>query len=151
MARSCPISFKQIDGTIARINAVFITLLVILFSSTSANIILYILALDFAIRLSKFKKYSPIANFSKFIKKLLKLKTKMTDAAAKKLAAFFGLFFIVIMAFLSNMGLNVALYTTTAILLTCSSLEVFFNYCLGCEIYHLYKKLFYKKTTQGVN
>ena len=146
MAQSCPISFKQIDGTIARINAFFITLLVVIFSFTSIDIILYILIFDFAIRLSELKAYSPISNLSKLVKKIFKLKTKMTDAAAKRLAAFFGLFFLLLMTTLSYLSYNVTLYLVTMVLLTCSSLEVLFNYCLGCEIYHIYKKITFKKT-----
>jgi len=141
MARSCPKSFKQIDGTIARINATFITLFVILFLITSNEVILYALTLDFILRLSGFKSFSPIFNLSSSIKKLLHLKTKMTDAGAKRLAAIFGLSFMLIMAIFSNFELDIALYVTAAILLSCSSLEVLFNYCVGCEIYHIYKKI----------
>jgi hypothetical protein len=146
MARSCPLSFKQIDGTIARINAVFITLLVVMFLITSNEFILYFLAIDFLLRLSNYKSFSPIFNLSKNVKKLFSLKTNMTDAGAKRLAAYFGLIFIVLMSILSNLNLDVALYITATILLFCSSLEVLFNYCVGCEIYHIYKKLNYERS-----
>lgn len=141
MARSCPISFKQIDGTIARINAIFITLLVVIFLITSNVFILYFLAIDFLLRLSNYKSFSPIFNLSKNVKKIFSLKTHMTDAGAKRLAAYFGLTFVLLMSILSNLNLDFALYATAVILLCCSSLEVLFNYCVGCEIYHIYQKL----------
>ena len=145
MARSCPISSKQIDGTIARINAVFITLLIIIFLLTSNTIILYFLAIDFLLRLSNYKSWSLIFIFSTGVKKLFTLKTKMTDAAAKKLAALFGLVFIVVMIIFTSLDLDIALYITAAILLYCTSLEVLFNYCVGCEIYHIFKKINHKR------
>ena len=141
MARSCPVSFKQVDGTIARINATFITLLVLLFLFTSYISILYFLVLDFGLRVFGYHSWSLIFHSSKLVKKLFSLKTHMTDAAAKKLAASFGLVFVILMSFFSDLHWDKALYVTSTILLICSSLEVVFNYCLGCEIYHIYKKL----------
>ena len=141
MARSCPASFKQIDGTIARINAVFITLLVGIFLWTSFSSILYFLVLDFGLRVFGYPAWSLIFLSSKLVKKIFSLKTHMTDAAAKKLAATFGLIFVVLMSVFSGLHLDKALYITSTILLICSSLEMVFNYCLGCEIYHIYKKL----------
>lgn len=151
MARSCPVSFEQVDGTIARINAVFITLLVSLFLFTTYTNILYFLVLDFGLRVFGYHSLSVIFHVSRLVKKIFALKTHMTDAAAKKLAASFGLFFVVLMSVFSDLHLDKALYITSTILLICSSLEVVFNYCLGCEIYHIYKKLqqiYFKKTIQ---
>lgn len=151
MARSCPVSFEQVDGTIARINAVFITLLVSLFLFTSYTNILYFLVLDFGVRVFGYHFWSLIFHASKLVKKLFSLKTHKTDAAAKKLAASFGLCFVLLMSVFSELHLDKALYITSTILLICSSLEVVFNYCLGCEIYHIYKKLqqiYFKKTIQ---
>ena len=97
MTRSCPVSFKQIDGTIARINAIFITILVCAFLITSYSSILYFLAINFLLRLSGNHSLSLIFNSSMVLKKIFSLKTKMTDAKAKKLATFFGLFFVLLM------------------------------------------------------
>ena len=141
MARSCPISFKQVDGTIARLNAMFITLLVVIFFVTLYTSILYFLVIDFSFRLFGYYNLSLIFNFSKLIKKIFSLKTKMVDAGAKKLATFFGLFFVLLMSILNNLHFDNTLYITGTILLICSSLEMIFNYCLGCEIYHIYQKI----------
>lgn len=145
MQRSCPVSLKHIDATVARINAVFITLFVVLFLFTSYKLILIILACDFCIRIFGWGKYSPISNLSVATKKMLHLKTRMSDPAPKKLAAFFGLTFLLLMILLSFLNFTFALYTTATILLICTSLEVVFNYCVGCEIYHIYKKIPLKK------
>ncbi|MBE0492192.1 MAG: DUF4395 domain-containing protein [Sulfurospirillum sp.] len=141
MSQSCPISLKLVDGTIARINAFWITSLVLLFLATSQVGLLYFLFLDFIIRLSGYLNYSLVFLTSRFVKKIFGLKTKMTDGAAKKLAAYFGLVFIGLMIFCWLFDLHVALHVTAFILLTCSSLEVLFNYCVGCKIYYIFKKL----------
>jgi len=95
-----------------------------------------------------YHSWSLIFYASKLVKKLFSLKTQMTDTAAKKLAASFGLCFVLLMSIFSDLHLDKALYITSTILLICSSLEVVFNYCLGCEIYHIYKKLKPIKSTQ---
>ncbi len=140
--QACPISYKQIDGTIARINAFFITLSVVIFLYTSLSIVTYILTIDFFIRLYINKKFSPIFNLSKITKKILNVRTNLTEAAPKRLAAYFGLFFSIFISIESTLGLYETAYITSLILLFCSSLELFFNYCLGCKIYYIIKKIF---------
>jgi len=140
--QACPISYKQIDGTIARINAFFITLLVVIFLYTSLSVVAYILSIDFFIRLYVNKKFSPIFNLSRITKKILNLRTNLTEAAPKRLAAYFGLFFSMFISVESTLGLYETAYITSLILLFCSSLELFFNYCLGCKIYYIVKKIF---------
>ncbi len=140
--QACPISYKQIDGTIARINAFFITLSVVIFLYTSLSIVTYILTIDFFIRLYINKKFSPIFNLSKITKKILNLRTNLTETAPKRLAAYFGLFFSIFISVESTLGLYETAYITSLILLFCSSLELFFNYCLGCKIYYIIKKIF---------
>lgn len=141
MSKSCPISLKQIDGTIVRINALIITILVMVFLISSNKFVLYFIFIDFIVRLSKYNSYSLVLNFSKAIKKIFNLKTKMTDSGPKRWAMFFGLFFMFIIIVLYSLNFKIALYISISFLLICSSLEAFFNFCLGCEIYYIYKKI----------
>ncbi|MDY0052714.1 MAG: DUF4395 domain-containing protein [Aliarcobacter sp.] len=141
MSKSCPISLKQIDETIIRINAFIITILVLCFLISSNKFILYFIFIDFIIRVSKYNRFSLVLNFSKVIKKVFNLKTKMTDSGPKRWAMFFGLFFIFIIIILYSLDFKIALYLSIVFLLICSSLEAFFSFCLGCEIYYIYKKI----------
>ncbi len=140
--QACPISYKQIDETIARINAFFITLFMIIFLYTSAISIVYFLAVDFFIRIFLNKSYSPVFNLSKSIKRVFGFQTSLSEAAPKKLAAYFGLFFTVSICITNTLALHGTTYIASLILLFCSSLELFFNYCLGCKIYYVIKKIF---------
>lgn len=149
MARACPVSLRQIDANIARINSFFITSGVIIFLYFGWTIIPIFLAVDFFIRLFLKPKYSYIIFLSKIIKKVFHIKTKMTDQAPKRLAAFFGLFFTVFISLSSLLGYHDISYGIAYILLFCSSLELFFNYCLGCQIYYLYRYII--KHTRSAN
>lgn len=141
MSKSCPISLNQIDETIVRINALIITTLVIYFLISLNKFILYFIFIDFIVRLSKYNKYSLVQNLSKIIKKIFNLETKMTDSGSKRWAMILGLFFMFIIIILYSLDFKVALYLSISFLLICSSLEAFFSFCLGCEIYYIYKKI----------
>jgi hypothetical protein len=142
MYESCPITFHQVDGTLARLSSFFIILSVIVFFSTSFAWILYILIADFLVRLYSNKSYSPIYNLALFTKKILHLKTDMVDGGAKRLAAYFGLTFMILLAFESFFHLRDILYITAGVFLSCAFLEVAFDFCIGCKIYFLIKKVY---------
>ena len=140
MAQSCPLAFRQIDGTIARLNALSVFLLLTLFVVTTQPVILVLLGADFMIRLYANKSFSPIFQLSKVLKKLFKLPSEMVDAGAKRLAAHFGLFFVALSLAASLAGMTTLMYGAVGIFLFCLSLELLFAYCIGCKIYFIYRK-----------
>jgi hypothetical protein len=142
MSQACPLLFRQIDGTVARINAFSVIVLVSLFLYTSQTIWLYLLGADFLIRLYGSKSFSPVNRLSMSIKQLLRLQTKMTDAGAKRLAAHFGVAFVILLLISTYMQLDALKYAMGALFLLCASLELFFDYCVGCKIYYLLKKIY---------
>jgi len=140
MAQSCPLAFRQIDGTIARLNALSVFLLLTLFVVTTQPAILVLLGADFMIRLYSHKSLSPIFQLSKALKKLFKLPSEMVDAGAKRLAAHFGLFFVALSLAASLAGMTTLMYVAVGVFLFCLSLELLFAYCIGCKIYFIYRK-----------
>jgi len=140
MAQSCPLAFRQIDGTIARLNALSVFLLLTLFVVTTQPVILVLLGADFMIRLYANKSFSPIFQLSKVLKKLFKLPSEMVDAGAKRLAAHFGLFFVALSLAASLAGMTTLMYVAVGVFLFCLSLELLFAYCIGCKIYFIYRK-----------
>lgn len=139
MAPSCPLAFRQIDGTIARLNALSVFLLLSLFLFLQNPVVLMVLGVDFMIRLYGNKNFSPLFQTSKALKKLFHLKSEMVDAGAKRLAAHFGLFFLFLSLATYLAGLDVLMYVTIGIFLFCLSLELLFAYCIGCKVYFLYR------------
>ena len=142
MSQACPLAFRLIDGTLARISTVGVSLFVLLFLFTHQSGFLFFVLVDFIMRLYGFKKYSLILNAAILIKKIFAFKTEMTDAGAKRLAAHFGVLFIILLILESFFSLHVMLYITAAIFLLCSGLEIVFGYCIGCKIYFIVKKIY---------
>jgi hypothetical protein len=140
--KSCPISLVSVDSNIARINAFYVGLIFSIFLVTQSSALVFFLILDFVTRIFLNKEYSLLFILSKNTKNILKLETIKVDAAPKKLASLFGLVFLVTIAILYVLNLTLLFYIFSGILLACIFLEVAFSYCLGCEIYHIYKRVF---------
>jgi len=140
MSQSCPLAFRQIDGTIARLNAFSVFLLLVLFVVSTQPIVLLFLGADFMIRLYGNKSYSLIFLLSKTLKKMFRLPSEMVDAGAKRLAAHFGLFFVALSLAASLSGMTTLMYVAVGVFLFCLSLELLFAYCIGCKIYFIYRK-----------
>ena len=139
MSQSCPLAFRQIDGTIARLNAFSVFTLLVLFVFVPNPLILLVVGADFMIRLYGSKQYSPFFQFSKLLQKTFKLSSVMVDAGAKRVAAHFGLFFVAVTLGGNLAGLDLLMYTTVAIFIFCLSLELLFAYCIGCKVYFIYR------------
>ncbi len=141
MAPACPISFRQIDGTVIRINSLSITLMLMAYLFSSQILFIYILGIDLIIRLFINKRLSPINQLSHLIKALIRAKTHQTDAGAKRLAAYFALGFSWAVILFHTLSLIYVAKIVAIIFVACSALELFFNYCVGCKVYYLYHKL----------
>jgi len=141
MAPACPIAYRQIDGTITRINSLSITLMLVAYLISSEIFFIYILGVDLIIRLFINKKLSPINQMSNLIKVLIRAQTHNTDAGAKRLAAYFALGFSWTVIVLHTFGLFNVANIVAVIFVSCSVTELMFNYCIGCKIYFIYKKI----------
>ena len=142
MANACPLNFKQVDSNLSRFSALFVASLVITFLYTSNVYILFFLTLDFVMKLFLNRGVSPINILAEFLKELFKIKSKFTDGGAKRLAGFFGLFFVlllIIMHYAGNWNISLVI---AGVFLSCSLLDVFFNFCIGCKIYFIIKKIY---------
>jgi len=137
----CPIAFRQIDGTVVRINALIVSLLLFTYLYTEQIAFIYFLGLDLIVRLFINKKLSPINQVSRFIKVMIRAKTHSTDAGAKRLAAFFALGFTACIIGLHSVGLLNESKVLSGIFVLFASLELVFNFCVGCKIYFIYKRI----------
>ncbi len=141
MAQACPLVFRQVDATVVRIGSSSVMFIVVLFLISMQVGLLYLLSVDFLIRLYGKKSYSPVYLFSVGIKSLLRLETKMEDAGAKRLAAQLGLFFLLVLIAAYHLHLDILLYTAAVVFLSCASMELLFGYCVGCKVYFVIKKI----------
>ncbi|MBU1658224.1 DUF4395 domain-containing protein [bacterium] len=142
MSYSCPVTFVQIDTNVSRFNSLFVSSLVVAYLGSSNVFILYFLALDFLIKLYINKKYSPLYILSRLMKKSLGLKNNFTDGGAKRLAAYFGLLFMLLLIITHLFNLWILSLLVAAFYLSCALLDVVLNYCLGCKVYFIIKKIY---------
>lgn len=140
--KSCPVSFVSVDGNITRISSFYFGLIFSAYLFTMYDTILYLLIIDFIVRLFIGQKYSLIIVLATQTKNILRIKEHLVDSAAKRLAATFGLLFLVIISIASVLGLDILLYVSSVILLACIIMEVTIAYCVGCEVYYLLKYIF---------
>ncbi|MCX6074458.1 MAG: DUF4395 domain-containing protein [Campylobacterales bacterium] len=145
MSQACPLLFRQIDAMVVKVSASLVMGGVILYLITSEKGILVFLIIDFLIRLSGYKKFSPIFALSTGVQTLFKLPVRMEDAGAKRLAAFFGLFFMNAMLVMDLEGWNSAIFVVATTFIGCVFLDLFFNYCIACKIYSYGKKIYPKR------
>ena len=144
MAQQCPLIFRQVDATVTRINTLFVAGSIVAFLLTHSIMVLIFLIGDFMLRLYGFKSYSPFQNLSLLIQQKLSLPVKMEDAGAKRLAAQFGVGFTIALVLTSLLHADVAVAIIAGIFLSCAALELFFGYCVACQIYYITKKIYPK-------
>ncbi len=141
MSPACPIAYRQIDATVVRINSLSISLLLIAYLLSPQIMFMYFIGIDLIVRLFINDNLSPINQISRLIKVVIRAKTMNADAAAKRLAAYFALAFAWMVVALHIFELSNTAKIVTVIFVACSLMELLFNYCVGCKIYFLYKKL----------
>ena len=142
MSNACPLNFKQVDSNVSRFSALFVASLVITYLVTLNVYILVFLLIDFIMKLFLNRGISPISMLGEFLKEFFKIKDKFVDGGAKRLAGFFGLFFVVLLIgvhFTHAWGISLVI---AAVFLACSLLDVFFDFCVGCKIYFIIKKIY---------
>ncbi len=142
MSYSCPLNFVQVDSNASRLSSLIVATLVLTYLFTSLTFILYFLVLDFSLKLFINKKYSLISFFALYFRKSFNMKEIFTDGGAKKLAGIFGLVFVLLLLLTDLLALQSLSFLIAGIFLSCSLLDLLFNYCLGCKIYHLIKKIY---------
>jgi len=142
MSNSCPLNFMKVDSNISRFSALLVALLVISYLFTSNLYILLFLLIDFVLKLFISPQNSPIMMLAKLLKSTFNIKSKYVDGGAKKLAGYFGLFFIVLLIITHFFDLWSLSLSIAIIFLFCSLLDLFFDYCIGCKIYFIIKKIY---------
>lgn len=142
MSYSCPLSFETIDSNVSRFNSLIVASLIITYLITFNAIILYFLLFDFSMKLFCKKDFSIIHKLAKFLKKMFKLEDKLADSGAKRLAGYFAILFLLLLVAGNNLNLYIFSIVVGVIFVTCSLLDAFFNFCIGCKIYFIIKKIY---------
>ncbi len=138
----CPLNFEKVDSNVTRFSALFVAALVGLYLYTNNVFILYFLIFDFVMKLFLNRGISPISMLAEFFKGLFHIQEKLVDGGAKRLAGFFGLFFVFLLLVIHYVDLWNFSLGIAAVFLACSLLDVFFGFCIACHIYFIIKKIY---------
>jgi uncharacterized membrane protein (DUF373 family) len=145
----CPISSNNIHERVARINAAFTVILILVFISTTNIIPVVFLVVDFFLRASEFSRYSITANLSKGVARILDLDKKAINAGPKIFAARIGFFLSSLILITAVLKLYLPVYLLSGILGLFSFLESAFGICVACEIYPFVFRFLYKTRYTG--
>ncbi|MBU0632725.1 DUF4395 domain-containing protein [bacterium] len=146
MLKACPISFQKVDETSVRMHAAFICILGLIFIVNDNIVWLAILLYDFIVRIIGYPRFSPLFLLSRSLVNVMSLQPHIVDAGPKQFAAKIGLIFIIsaIVAYVNDYGYTAAYIIV--ILSICAFLEAVFAFCVGCEMYPLWRALFYSRS-----
>ena len=131
----CPISDQRINEQVARLNALFAILVLVLAFALSSSLLLVFLAADFFIRGFTGFKYSPIGFASSKLSNALQLSVKPIDKAPKIFAARLGFIMTLVIAVLYLLNYHSAALVVGGILGFFAALEFAFAFCVGCTLY----------------
>jgi hypothetical protein len=125
----------RVDNNIFRLNAlVYFTLLIIIFL-TNCYWLSLILCIDLGLKGFEIKH---LGLFGKILKRILnfyKKRRKLTNAGPKVFSANLGFIFSSAIIFAYILNLNYLRLIFLLLLIMCTFLEAFFDFCVGCYIY----------------
>ncbi len=140
----CPVSYDQVNKNLIKAYSSIVLIVLVYTLITGHYWAMYLISLDFIIRVFAGIKYSPLCNLLTTMMKITPLKPVLINAASKKIAAQIGMvlaFGISVCHILDyDILSNIMLYMFTFAV----SLDLVFNYCLACKLQSLYLTYFRK-------
>jgi hypothetical protein len=139
----CPVSDKNINERVSRINGIFTVLLLILTGLIPSIVPVIFLAIDFFLRASDHSKFSLIGISSKAIIKYFGVNENLINAGPKIFAARLGFIFSGLILFCFFLNAYLLAVILAGVLGILSLLEAAFGLCVACEIYpYVYRWLY---------
>ena len=138
-AQACPVSHSSVDKHL--IKAYSSTVLIVLLFSlfTASHLPLYLITIDFMIRVIIGIKYSPLCNILTYTLRIMPLKPLLVNAGSKKIAAQVGLVFCILICLFHWLSLPFYAIVTTLMFIFAISIDLLFDYCLACKLQQLMK------------
>ncbi len=143
--KACPVSYKQVNKNLIKAYSSIVLIVLGYTLITGHYWAMYLVSLDFFIRVFAGIKYSPLCNFLTAVMKITPLKPVLVNAASKKIAAQVGLVFAVGVCIFHLLGFTVLSNIFILMFMIAISLDLVFNYCLACKLQSLYLSYFNKR------
>ncbi len=137
----CKCGENQVNAKVARMNALVVFALSLIFLLTPYGWVIYLLLADFFIKGAFHPKYSPVSRLNGWILDLIEEEPKRIFAPPKLFANKVGLAFAIIISVFYTAGLWVPAEVFAIVLTIFAFLEFAFEFCMGCWVYDLYYKI----------
>jgi hypothetical protein len=135
---ACPISYSQVDKRLIKAYSGIVLIVLAVSFFLDKHIGLYLITIDFMIRVFMGIKYSPLCNFLTLGMRVSHLKPKLVNAGAKKIAAIVGLLFSVLITLTTVFSLPAVAALLTLMFMTAILIDLIFDYCLACKMQRIY-------------
>ncbi len=135
MVKICPISDRNVNENVSRLNSFFTLVFAVLFIVSGSFLFLGVMLIDFALRLFSQGKMSPVIRLNSYLLEVYKAKKVMINAGPKIFATRIGLLLITVSLLLVISGFTAAGAITAGILAFFCFLEFTFGLCVACKIY----------------
>ncbi len=140
--KACPVSYQRVDKHLIKAYSSIVLSVLLITLITGNHTGMYLITVDFLIRVFAGIKYSPLCNILTGLMKITPLKPLLVNAATKKIAAQVGLFFCIIICISHLSGWHLFAQIFTWLFAGAISLDLFFDYCLACKMQSLYLSYF---------
>ncbi len=141
MEKYCPIVSETVDSKLIRVNAFLILVTLVFFFLSPYKWTIYIVAIDFLIRVLFGMRNSPVCKAIQYSFNIVKIEPYKVNAGPKKIASRFGLTFSLLIIAFQILNLQIASEIVTIIFIIATGLEAFVNFCLVCKIYPYLNKI----------
>ena len=135
MVKICPVSEKQINENVSRMNAFFTVVFVIAGILTRSVYFPLILTFDFLLRNIMEGRLSPVVHLNRYMAGVLSVRRRMINAGPKIFAARVGLILSSIAVLLNIVSSAGASVVPMVLLGLFSFLEMACGYCVACKLY----------------
>lgn len=135
MIKICPISSKQINENISRMNAITTVLFTVAYVITFSKVFLVVIFADFLLRNAFEGKYSPVMIMNRYIADAVLMRVQLINAGPKIFSARIGLMLSSAALVFGFFSLDSAALAFLLILGFFSFLEGVFGFCVACKIY----------------
>ena len=146
--QACPVGYKKVNVYLIKFYSSIIALFLFTFLFFGWKLPIYIITVDFAIRVFLGIEYSFVCKILNFILHSFHVQPKEIDARSKAFAAKVGLTFSVALSIALLLNAQTWAVVIAIIFLTAVLLEVVLNFCAACYMESLWRKYFVKKTEE---
>ncbi len=146
--QACPVGYKKVNVYLIKFYSSVIAIFLFTFLFFGWKVPIYIITIDFAIRVFFGIEYSFVCKILNFVLKTLQIQPKEIDAKSKAFAAKVGLMFSFMLSIALLWNAHTWATVIAIIFLTAVLFEVVLNFCAACYMESLWRKYFAKKTKE---